>query len=87
MSRLINRVNNMNEETLPITFFTISDCPSHIDRYQESWCLEDFNQDSVFSNHHELEQYLSIDKLASFHFNEIKLEHECDPDPQFMIRF
>ena len=30
----------------------------------------------------ELDQYQPIDKLASFYFNETKLEHECDPDPQ-----
>ena len=23
-----------------------------------------------------------IDELASFHFNEIELDHECEPDPQ-----
>jgi len=43
MSRLINRVNDKNEETLPITFSTIPDCPSHIDKNQESWCLGDFD--------------------------------------------
>ena len=36
MSRLINRVNDMIEETLPITFSIISDCPNHIDKNQES---------------------------------------------------
>ena len=47
MSRLINIVNDRNEKTLPNTFLTILDCPSHIDRDQESWCLGDFNQDSI----------------------------------------
>ena len=28
------------------------------------------------------DQYQPIDKLASFHFNEIELEYECEPDPQ-----
>jgi len=82
MSHLINRVNDKNEETLPITFSTIPDWPSHIDRKQESLCLGDFNQDSMSSHHFELDQYQSIDKLASFYFNKIELKHECDPDPQ-----
>ena len=30
----------------------------------------------------EHDQYQPIDKLVSFHFNEIELEHECDSDPQ-----
>ena len=31
----------------------------------------------------ELNQYQPIDELASFHFNEIKLDYKCEPDPQF----
>jgi len=42
----------------------------------------------IFQDQHiELDQYhtfeSSIDKLASFHFDEIKLKQECDPDPPF----
>jgi len=43
MSRLINIVKDKNEKTLPNRFSTIPDCPSHIDRNEESWCLGDFN--------------------------------------------
>jgi len=57
MSRLINRVNDRNEETLPITFFTIPDCPSRIDSNQELWYLEDFDQDSISPKNLELDQY------------------------------
>ena len=28
------------------------------------------------------QQYHPIDELASFHFNEIELDYECEPDPQ-----
>ena len=45
VSHLINTVNDSNEETLPNTFSTIPDCPSHID--EESSYLGDFNQDSI----------------------------------------
>ena len=43
-----------------------------------SWRLQQrFNS----SHHLELDQYQTIDKLVSFHFNEIELEYECEPDP------
>ena len=64
---------------LYITYFRSSDCPNHIDRNEESWCLEDFNQDSISSHKLEFDQFQTLDKLASFSFNEIELE--CDPDP------
>jgi len=46
-------------------------------------CLENFNQDSISSYHIELDQYQTIHKVASFHFNKIKLDCEYDTDPQF----
>ena len=49
---------------------------------QESWCLGNFNQDSISSHQHELDQFQIIDKLTSFHFKKIEFESECDPDPQ-----
>jgi len=76
VSHLVNIINENNEETLPNTFFTILDSPSHID--EESWYVGDFNQDSIPPQNFELDQYQLIDKLASFHFNEIELEDECD---------
>ena len=82
MDRLNNMLNYRNEKTLPNTFLTIPDCPSHIDRSQESWCLGDFNQDSIPPQHIELDQSQTLDKLASFHFKKIELEYEYDPDPQ-----
>ena len=74
MSRLINIVKDKNEKTLPNTCSTIPDYPSHIDRNEESWCLGDFDQDSISPQHLELDQYQSFDKLASFSFNETELE-------------
>ena len=43
--------------------------------------LEDFDQDSILPQNLKLDQYQFTDKLASFYFNEIEFEHECDPDP------
>ena len=74
MSRLINIMKDRNEKTLPNTCSTIPDCPSHIDRNEQSWCLEDFDQDSILSHKFELDQFQTLDKLVSFSFNEIELE-------------
>jgi len=82
MSRLINIVKDRNKETLPNTSSTISYYPSHIDRNDESWCLRDFDQDSISPQHLKLNKNQSIDKLASFSFNEIELDYECEPDLQ-----
>ena len=76
MSHFVNTVNDSNEKTLPNTFSIIPDSPSHID--EESWYLEDYDQDSISPQNFELDQYQIIDKLANFHFNEIELEDECD---------
>ena len=43
MNHLTNKVKDKDKNTLPNTFSTIRDCPSHIDRNEESWCLEDFD--------------------------------------------
>jgi len=82
MSLLLNIMKQKNEETLPNTCLTIPDCPNHIDNNEESWCLGDFNQESISSHKFELDQFQILDKLASFSFNDI--EHECEyhPDPQ-----
>ena len=79
MSHLVNTINDRNKKTLPNTFSTTPDSPSHIDK--ESWYLGDSNQYSISPQNSELNQYQLIDKLASFHFNKIELEYECDPDP------
>ena len=78
VSHLVNIINDKNEKTLPNTFSTIPDSPSHID--EESWYLRDFNQDSISPHNFEPDQDQPIDKSASFHFNEIGLEDECDTD-------
>jgi len=83
MSHLVNTVNDKNEKTLPTQFLTIPDSPNHIDRNQKSWYLGDFNQDSIPPQYIELDQSQTLDKLASFHFNEIEFEHECEPEFQF----
>ena len=61
---------------------TIPNTSSHIDENKKNWNLEDFDQDSISLQNLELDQYQPIDKLASFHFNEIELEYECEPDLQ-----
>ena len=79
---MVNIINDRNEETLHTQFLTILDSPNHIDRNQESWCLGDFNQDSIFSHQLELDQSQTFDELASFHFKEIEPYCECETDPQ-----
>ena len=55
---------------------------SHVDENQESWYLEDFDQDLIAPQNLELDQYQPINELASFHFNEIELDYECELYPQ-----
>ena len=71
-----------NEETLSYQCLTIPDTSSHIDETTESWCLWDFDQDSISTHQLELDQSQTLDRLASFHFKEIELDCECEPDPQ-----
>ena len=87
MSHLINTVNDMNEKILLNTFSTIPDGPSPIDRNQESWCLGDFDQNLISSHQFDLDQSQTFDQLASFHFNEIELDCECESIPSFVIQF
>ena len=79
----LSRMKNMhrNKKTLPTQSLTIFDTSSHIDENQESWYLEDFDQDSILPQNLELYQYQPIDELASFYFNEIELDYECELDP------
>ena len=81
LRRWVN-ANDKEEKTLPTQSLTIPNTSSHIDENQESWYLEDFDQDSVSPQSIELDQYQPTDEFASFHFNEIELYHECEPDPQ-----
>ena len=78
--QLCNPIIDRNEKTQPNTFSTIPEFSSHIDMTQESCCVGSYNKDSISSHHVELDQYQTIDKLASFHFNEIEFEHECYSD-------
>ena len=71
-----------NKETLPTQSLTILNTSSHIDENQESWYLEEFDQASISPQNLELDQYQPTAKLASFHFNEIELDYECEPYPQ-----
>jgi len=43
-------IKDRDEKALPNTFSTIRDCPSHIDRNEEPYCVEDFDQDSISSH-------------------------------------
>ena len=85
----LSRLENMqrNKKNLSTQSLIIPDISSHIDENQESWHLEDFDQDSISLQNLELDQYQPIDKLASFYFNKIELEHEYDPDLHFVIQF
>ena len=76
MSQLVNTYRN--EKTLPYQYLTNSDISNSIDLAQESCHSE--NQESISSNNLKVDQYSTFDKLASYHFNETELEHECDPD-------
>jgi len=60
---------------------TIPDTSNHIDETQESCCFE--NHDSISLYHIELDRHQTFDKLVNFHFSEIELEQERDPDLQF----
>ena len=57
MSRYISIVKDKNEKTLPNTYSTILNCPSHINRNEEFWCLGDFDQDLISSHKFELDQF------------------------------
>jgi len=80
----LSRLENMhrNKKTLATQSLTILDSSSHNDENQESWYLEDFDQDLISPQNLELDQYQPIDELTGVHFNEIQLDYECEPDPQ-----
>ena len=73
--------------TLPIQFLTNTDSPSHIDRNQESWYLEDFDQDSISPQNLELDQYQPIDELTSFISIKLNLIMNVTPTHNFVIQF
>ena len=62
----LSRLKNIrrNKETLPTQSLIIPNTSSHIDENQESWYLEDFDQDSISSQNLELDQYQPIDKFS-----------------------
>ena len=80
----LSRLENMcrNKETLSTQSLIIPNTSNYIDESQKTWNLEDFDQDSISLQNLKLVQYQPIDKLASFYFNKIELEYECDPDLQ-----
>ena len=47
--------NDKEEETLLTQSLTIPDFLNHIDKDEESLCLENFNKDSISSHHLELD--------------------------------
>jgi len=71
-----------DEKTLPYQCLTISDTSSYIDETHESWCLGDFDQDSISTYQFELDQSQILNKLASFQLKKIKLDCEYEPDRQ-----
>ena len=70
----LSRLENIcrNKKTLPTQSLSIPDASS---------------QDSISPQNLELDQYQLIDELASFHFNEIELDYELNPIPNFVIQF
>jgi len=82
MNRLIK---DRDEETLPNTFLTIRDCSSHIDKNEESWCLEDFDQDSISSHQFEVDQSQPLDQLASLTSMRLNLIANVNLILNFMI--
>ena len=50
-----------NKETLPIQSLNILDTSNHFEKIQESWYLEDFDQDSISPQNLELDQYQPIE--------------------------
>ena len=55
VSPLVKTINDRNEKTLPNTFSITPNSPSHID--EESWYLENFNQNSISPQNFELNHY------------------------------
>ena len=55
----LSQLENMcrNKETLPTHSLTIPNTSNHINENQESWNLEDFDQDSISLENLELDQY------------------------------
>ena len=91
MNQLVNTMNVRNEETLPTQFLTNPNTSNQSDQTHESWCFGNTIQDSILSQHFELDQFQTlenqIDNLASFYFNKIELEQKCDPILNFVIQF
>ena len=70
------------QDTMNDQISRLSNILDQVDRNQESFCLEDLDQNSISSHQYELDQSQSLDKLASLNFNEIELDYECEPDSQ-----
>jgi len=68
-----------NEKTLSYQYLTNSDISNPIDRPKSHVVLKT----KISSHNLELDQYPTFNKLASYHLNEIELEHKCEPDLQF----
>ena len=86
---ILSRLKNMhkNKKTPPTQSLTIPDSSSHIDGNQESWYLEDYDQDSISPQNFELDQYQLIDKLKSFSSMRLNLKMNVIPIPNVVIRF
>ena len=61
----LSRLENMhrNKKTLPTQFLTIPNTSRYIDENQESWYLEDFDQDSI---HHKTLNLTNINPLTNW---------------------
>ena len=85
----ISRLENMhrNKITLPIQSLTIPNTSSHIDENQESWYLEDFDQDSVSPQSLNLTNINPLTSWQVFILMRLKLIMNVNPIPNFVIRF
>ena len=86
ISYLVNTINDRNEETLPTQSLTIPDSPSHIDRNQESWYLEDFNQDSIPYTDLNLINLKPLTNCQVFTSRKLNLIVNVNPIYNFMIQ-
>ena len=92
MSQLNNAYRVLNnafrvEEILPCQYLTNSNCPIHIDKNQESWCLRDFNQESIHHTYLNLTNYKPWTNWQVFHSMRLNLIMNVNPILNLVIQF
>ena len=85
MSRLINIVKDRNEKTLPNTFSTIPDCPSHLDRTKNHGVLEILTK---IQFHYTKLNLTNLKFLTNWQvFHSMRLNLNVNPIFNFVIQF